>query len=664
MAKSLILSNGSLLVGLDHLGQVYDFYYPSVGQENHTGGRYVHKIGVWIDGAFTWIDDGSWNVIVRYDPDTMCSNIVAQNDQHKIEIRFRDTVYNELPLFIRKVEVVNRSTQEKEVRLFFNQQMIISEATRGNTAFYHPLEKVVIHYKGRRVFLVNTMNGVTVGFDDYSVGLLAIEGKEGTYKDAEDGVLSKNNIEHGLVDSVVALHWKILPNDKVTGAYWIVVGKSIEEAMELNKYVIQKTPDYLINTTGWYWHSWANQRLFTFEGLSPEEVTTFKQSLQIIRAHINSDNGTIIASSDSDLLKNGRDMYTYVWPRDAAFVTVALDAAGYTYITKSFFEFANNVITPEGYFMHKYLADMSLGSSWHPWILNGEPILPIQIDETALVLFALWHHYTKYRDLEFIEKVYNSLIKKAANFLAEHLVPGLGLPKPCYDLWEEKFGIHTFTAASVYAAFNAAAKFANLLGKLQAESEYLGYAELVKNGILHHLYNQEQGYFNKMISYNQDKEKVIDETVDVSSVYGVWKFGVLPINAPQVQSAIKVTKERLKCNTEIGGYCRYENDGYFRVSPSVPGNPWIISSMWMAQYDINAAKNKEELMQAAEQIKWACQHSYGAGMLPEQLHPYSGSPISATPLIWSHAEYVNTVMEYMQKIAKFGIAPLETEFTY
>ena len=62
----------------------------------------------------------------------------------------------------------------------------------------------MVHYKGRRVFLISAKSNDAF-FDDYSVGLLGIEGKEGTWRDAEDGVLSKSAIEHGSVDSVIAL---------------------------------------------------------------------------------------------------------------------------------------------------------------------------------------------------------------------------------------------------------------------------------------------------------------------------------------------------------------------------------------------------------------------------------------------------------------------------
>jgi GH15 family glucan-1,4-alpha-glucosidase len=40
--------------------------------------------------------------------------------------------------------------------------------------------------------------------------------------------------------------------------------------------------------------------------------------------------------------------------------------------------------------------------------------LPIQEDETALVLSALWNHFVLYRDIDFIKPLYRQLIKHTA----------------------------------------------------------------------------------------------------------------------------------------------------------------------------------------------------------------------------------------------------------
>jgi GH15 family glucan-1,4-alpha-glucosidase len=37
------------------------------------------------------------------------------------------------------------------------------------------------------------------------------------------------------------------------------------------------------------------------------------------------------------------------------------------------------------------------------------------------------------------------------------------------------------------------------------------------------------------------------------------------------------------------------------------------------------------------------------GILPEQMHPLTGSPLSVAPLTWSHATYVDTVLKYLEK---------------
>ncbi|WP_218185310.1 hypothetical protein [Sulfuracidifex metallicus] len=68
----------------------------------------------------------------------------------------------------------------------------------------------------------------------------------------------------------------------------------------------------------------------------------------------------------------------------------------------------------------------------------------------------------------------------------------------------------------------------------------------------------------------------------------------------------------------------------------IPGNPWIITTMWLAQY--YAKKNKDRAIQL---LDWARKHAV-SGLLPEQLNPFDGSPLSVTPLLWSHAEYLKT----------------------
>ena len=648
MPKSLTLGNGNILVGFDHYGRVRDFYYPYVGLENHIGNPLVHRIGIYVSGKLSWISDGSWEVTTNCADETLASSIYAHNRSLGVELAFCDVVYNEKNILIRKITVTNKSADDREIKLFFNHEFQISESPLADTAYYDPLDKLLIHYKGRRVFAINAMCEGGRTFDDYSTGIFGIEGREGTFRDADDGTLSKNPIEHGRVDSALGISTKISSGSHKVFHYWIAVAETVDDVKSMNRMVIDKTPEHMIETTQKFWYAWVNRQDFHFVGLSEKIVEVFKKSLFIIRSHTDN-RGAIMASSDSDMLQYGRDTYNYMWPRDGALTALALDKSGDNHVAHRFFEFCRDTIVDGGFWLHKYRADRSLGSSWHPWVRDGEPALPIQEDETALVLFALWEHYERSKDIEFIESIYNPVIKKAANFMVSYRDQETKLPLPSYDLWEEKYGAHTFTAASVYGALMAASNFAELLGKHNDKDQYWNAAQEIKTATQKHLYDHEKGYFLKMI-YTENGQVKIDRTVDMSSVYGVFRFGMLAADDEKVISSMKYIRENLCCKTPIGGVPRYENDKYYRKNDNAPSNPWVITTMWLAKHTIAVAKKNSDLDEAREWLAWAAKHALESGVMSEQLDPETGEQMSAAPLTWSHSEFVQTVITYLDKL--------------
>jgi len=652
MPKSLVLGNGNLLVCFDKYAQVSDLYFPYVGLENHTGGHYVHRLGVWVDGELNWLGHPNWKMSIDSVKNALAGRTKAINKMLQIELDFFDAVYNEKDIFLRKITVSNKGSVRKEIKLFFNHEFEIYESHRGDTAYYDPMNDAVVHYNGRRVFFVSG-RADEKPFDDYSTGIFKIEGKEGTYKDAEDGMLSKNPIEHGPSDSVIGFYLTIEPNEEKTLYYWIAVAESIKDAIALNNYILLKSPEHLLQTTVDYWSAWVNRYNFSFYGLDEKATELFKKSLLIIRAHTDN-RGSIIASSDYSMLQNGRDTYSYMWPRDAAYSSMALDAAGDQSLSKRFFEFCNDVITDGGYFMHKYRPDRSLGSSWHPWVKNGKIELPIQEDQTGIVIIALWKYYEASRDLEFIEDLYNPLIKRAADFMVKFRDPYTKLPKPSYDLWEEKFGTTTYTSCVIFGALQAAAQFSGMLGKHDNEKLYRDAAEEIRQAILKYLYNPEEEIFYKMINLANVALET-DKTIDMSSAYGLFAFGVLPADDERMKKFIKKIEEHLLCKTFVGGVARYEDDRYYRVSNTIPGNPWVITSLWLAQYYIASAKDIADFEIVKKWINWAVEYALPTGILSEQLDTYTGEHISASPLTWSQAEYVLTVIKYLDKLEDMGI---------
>src|SRR5437016_12893372 len=128
---------------------------------------------------------------------------------------------------------------------------------------------------------------------------------------------------------------------------------------------------------------------------------------------------------------------------------------------------------PDGYLLHKYNPDGSLGSSWHPWVHDGRPQLPIQEDETALVVWALWEHQRAHQ-LDSLESLYERMVRPAARFMLRYRDEQTGLPHESYDLWEERYGILTFTTAAVHAGLSASARFAALFGDATLDASLYG----------------------------------------------------------------------------------------------------------------------------------------------------------------------------------------------
>ena len=655
MAKSIVLGNGNILVGFDTRGQVRDVYFPYVGLENHVAGHLLHRLGVFTEGKMHWFQDKAWRITVNCADEALAGNITAENTNVGLTLTFTDVVYNEKNILIRKVRVKNHWSKDRVVKLFFCHEYQIYESFRGDTAYFDPASHTIIHYKGRRVFLLNA-SSEDGPFDDFSTGFFGADGKEGTFKDAEDGMLSKNAIEHGQTDSAIAVTLNVPKEGERLVYYWMCIAETISDVHKINQYVLDRSPEYLIHTTHDYWKAWVNKYNFSFYGLSDNVIKLFKKSLFYIRAHVDQ-GGSILASSDSDIIQQGKDTYSYMWPRDAAYGAMALDRAGDPNVAKRFFEFCNAVITDDGYFMHKYRPDKSLGSSWHPWLSKGKFALPIQEDETAIVLIALWKHYQLSRDLEFVESIYNSLIRKAANFLLDYRDRDTGLPKPSYDLWEEKFGVHTYTAASVYGGLVAASNFAGILGKKNSESIFSMTAREIKDGILNHLYDKETGLFYKMINHDEAGGFINDKTCDISSIYGIYGFGVLSANDPIVERAVAETQKRIFIKANVPGLSRYEHDMYYTVDRSLPGNPWYITTFWLAEYYAMHAESEKELAPVKEWLGWASRYALPSGVMSEQINPHTGEAISATPLAWSHSGYVLLLIAYLDKLAELGICP-------
>lgn len=635
-----MLGNGSLTVGLNEQGLVHDFYYPYVGLDNLTTSRSVHhKIGVWVDGAFSWIGEDGWRTEVDFETEAMISDIHMFHDGFGIELVFNDFVDCDLNAFCRRITVQNHSENYHNIRLFMHQVFQISRAGRADTALFVPEENYILDYKGRCSLLVYGKNIDDTVYDQFSIGNYGIEGKEGTWRDAEDGELSNNAVEHGGVDSVLRFPCSLSGGANTQIDYWIVAADGQFSGEKIHHQILSEGIERRMEITRQYWREWLAPAINIIRTIDTHYQDSIKKSLMVIKVHTDK-RGGVIASCDSSIYNFGRDYYSYVWPRDAAYAMWPLIRLGYKEEPRKFFEFCRDIMTEDGYLMHKYQPDRAIGSTWHPLIHNNHKELAIQEDETATVLYMLGEYYDHSGDHDFVFSLYNTFIQPTANFMTDFIDEQTQLPHASYDLWEEKFLTTTYTTAIVYQSLLVAADFAD---KFEYPDDAVRWrkraATMLENGKV--FFDEQRQVFRKGYLLQDDGSLQFDNTLDLSSFYGVMMYAAQDMGIEPMKQTLHAIEQELLDKSPAGGTPRYEYDHYFESDATYRGNPWFVTTLWVAQYYIRT----KQLDRAKDYVEWTLKHALHSGMLSEQINPVDGSPISVTPLVWTHAELINTVLD-------------------
>ncbi len=639
MGRPVVLSNGQLFVGLDENGLVHDFYYPYVGLDNLTNARSSqHKIGIWVDGRFSWTNDGSWQVDISYQENTPVSAIRMHSNELGITLLMHDFIDNEFNAFIRSVHISNERDSERDIRLFMHQVFQISRAGRADTALYVPDDHFILDYKGRCCLAISGKMSDGQDFDQYAVGNYAIEGKAGTFKDAEDGELSDNNVEHGGVDSVLRFRMMAAAHSSFSVDYWIVAADSVTDAQVIHSQLKQYSIAQRRVNTQQHWKAWSAPSKIRLDAVAVENRDLASQSLLVIKAHCDA-RGSILASGDSSIFNYGRDYYCYCWPRDAAYALWPLIRLGQFDEAKRFFAFARDTMHPDGYLMHKYQPDRAIGSTWHPLVHGRTRELAIQEDETAIVLYMIGEYYRYSGDRTLISDFYDTFIAKAADFMVKFIDDATGLPHASYDLWEQKFQTSTYTVSTVIAGLETAAKLAEVVDRQDDAQRWLRVADGIRAG-LDALYHPD-GYFRKGFLLQENGDLAYDDVLDISNLYGPFMFAGLDQTDERITSTLKHVEQQLLNSSPIGGVIRFPGDGYFLAKQQYGGNPWIVCTLWLAQLYLSLDRHED----AQLLIDWTKQRALPSGSFSEQFDPEDGTALGVTPLVWSHAEFINTVLD-------------------
>ena len=281
-------------------------------------------------------------------------------------------------------------------------------------------------------------------------------------------------------------------------------------------------------------------------------------------------------------------------------------------------------------------------------------ILPIQEDGTALFLQAYEKYISKFNDLEHLFKIWKSKIKPLIEFLTDFRFKDYGLDEyfskftndfpqyqksgiviPSFDIWEQFYGIFTYTIAQVLAAYESGIKLALIIEDVDILEKLKNAKDELYKSLVFKLFNKNNGGFLKGI-YLQDLNVIESTEADSSLVY-LWKNKIFDVLDPKITATMNNLIEKLSVKTVIGGIARKENDNYLRISDY--NNPWVISTLWFSQYYFKI----NDVSKGKEMLLWVVDHSDNTGLIGEQINPIDGYSLSVKPLTWSHAEFINTI---------------------
>lgn len=352
----------------------------------------------------------------------------------------------------------------------------------------------------------------------------------------------------------------------------------------------------------------------------------YKRSILLFPLLTNQDTGAIIAAPEVDeyFTKCGR--YAYCWPRDAVFITKAMDILKMNKETEKFYKsFCKKTQSKNGMWEQRFFTDGKLAPCWG-----------YQIDETASVVYGVYEHY-KYTKSEKFLKDNLQMCEKAIDFLkryVRYIFDGTNKYHVSYDLWEMCEGIHLYSLASIFAAFDCMIKIYSVLGSNVSEFENNRLKEeKISKSIkeIEKLQVEVKKYINKNM-YDEDKKSYVrnieDKKMDISILGIVTPFNVFRPKEKKIQNTVE--KINLTIRTYTGGYQRFEYDNYMN------GNPWPIANLWMTLYYLECGEKKK----AKECFDFVVKTSGKHYFLSEQVSNETLKPNWVIGLGWAHAMFV------------------------
>ena len=636
-----IIGNKQMLATFTSKGELQRLYFPS--KDNRQYINFFHT-GVKINNSdLIYLHDDINNVYKQYyDTDTNVLNTEVTNTYFNLKMVQTDYVLIKENVLVKRYIFLNDGKIDLDTKFFIHSELL---SDRNNLVSCKVIDEGMMQYA--HDFAVSTFA------KGHKISSHQINGNKETIKRGE--IKDKDYIGMSKDSSICYDLGTIKPQEKKTLDICILVDDNRnvsameDEVDRITKIDLNK--EY--NETKSYWRKYVKSH----NGLNLKEPKNsyeekvfeiYKRSILLFPLLTNTETGGMIAAPevDEDFTNCGR--YAYCWPRDAVFITKAMDILKMDKDTEKFYKvFCKKTQSKNGMWEQRFFTDGKLAPSWG-----------YQIDETASVVFGVYEHY-KYTKSEKFLKDNLKMCERAIDFLKKYVKDWLGIEGKeerdkdkvqeeienginrqghkyhvSYDLWEMHEGIHLYSIASIYSAFDCILKIYRALGKNVSEFENnrLKEEKVQKNEReIEKIQTELKKYINKNL-YDEERKTYLrnteDKKMDISILGAVTPFKVFKPKEKKILNTIENINMRIR--TYTGGYQRFEQDHYMN------GNPWPIANLWITLYYLETGEKKKAKETFDFVVKTAGKHYF----LGEQIDNSTLKPNWVIGLGWSHAMFV------------------------
>ena len=611
-----IIGNKNLIASFSKSGELLRLYYPQVDFKQYID---FMNIGIKVnDSGIIYLHSDINNIYTQeYVENTNILKTYIYNSYFKLEIKQTDFVPIKQNVLVKKYRIKNNNTIDLNINFLIHSKLLTNENNKVSGIFK---DNILMQYTHDSTFgIMSDFNALSFQINDTSSNIMS-------------GIIGGKDYIGMSDDSSISYDINVLKpgEEKEINILMFVNNNKSENIVDKINYIKKLDLKNEYENTKKYWRKYLKDHsTMVIDGEQSDYLkrvdTIYKRTILLFPLLYNSETGGISAGLEVDEGFKYCGRYSYCWPRDAVYICKAFDILGMKKETEKFYKnFCKNTQSANGMWEQRFYTDGRLAPSWG-----------YQIDETASVVYGVYDHYCNTKDKKFL-KDNLKMCEKAIKYLElyiENVFNGNLKENKSYDIWEENEGVHAYSLASIFAAFESMIKIYNMLedefkdNRLKIEQDKERIAKLenyllnIKEYIIKNFYDENKKSFIR----NKDGK------IDISLVGLVYPFKLFSPKEKKIVNTIE--KMHLTLRTYTGGYLRYEGDRY------KGGNPWVIANLWLANYYLDLGEKKK----AEEYFKFSVISSTEHGFLPEQVNNSNMKPAWVIGLAWSHAMFITTL---------------------